>query len=104
MGTKIGENISFLRDRTADIDTLAEKMKGVADAASRMEEVTTEMARGTHVSHEAAEQLNTATEGMRDHLADFDDFWRPPLLFLLGTALFRHPHVLVASVRVRVDG
>lgn len=77
MGTKIGENISFLRDRTADIDTLAEKMKGVADAASRMEEVTMEMARGTHVSHEAAEQLNSATEGMRDHLADFDDFWRP---------------------------
>lgn len=77
MGTKIGENLSFLRDRTADIDTLAEKMGAVADAASRLEQVTNELAAGTDVSQQAAQELYEATEGMRDHLADFDDFWRP---------------------------
>ena len=39
---------------------------------------------------------------LRDHIADFDDFFRPhPQLLLLGTALLRHPGLLVDPVGLR---
>jgi putative drug exporter of the RND superfamily len=77
MGTKIGENIGFLRDRTADIDTLAAKLERILETTRRMEALTNQLAVGTHISREAAQELSAATDEMRDHFADFDDFWRP---------------------------
>ena len=76
-GTKIGENITFLRDRVADIDTIAAKTASVIDATKRLENLTRQLANGTHISRESAEQLQTLTGEARDHLADFDDFMRP---------------------------
>jgi RND superfamily putative drug exporter len=77
MGTKIGENIGFLRDRVADIDTLAANTASVITATKRLENLTRELANGTHISRESAERLQTLTGEARDHLADFDDFFRP---------------------------
>ena len=77
LGTKIGENIGFLRDRATDIDTLAAKLERILEATRRMEALTNQLAVGTHLSHEAAQELSAATDDMRDHFADFDDFWRP---------------------------
>jgi putative drug exporter of the RND superfamily len=76
-GTKIGENITFLRDRVADIDTIAAKTASVIDATKRLESLTRQLANGTHISRESAERLQTLTGEARDHLADFDDFMRP---------------------------
>src|SRR6201993_1839781 len=42
-----------------------------------MEALTNQLAVGTHISREAAQELSAATDEMRDHFADFDDFWRP---------------------------
>jgi putative drug exporter of the RND superfamily len=70
LGTTIGENIGFLRDRVADIDTLAAKTGSVIESTKRLEDITNALAVGTHISRESAEKLNAITEEARDHLAD----------------------------------
>src|SRR3984885_4889632 len=76
-GTKIGENIGFLRDRVADIDTLAAKTGTILEATQRLEDITEQLVAGTHISRQSAEQLQAISNETRDHLADFDDFFRP---------------------------
>jgi RND superfamily putative drug exporter len=77
MGTKIGENIGFLKARVADIDTLAAKTGDVIASTRKVADLTRQLANGTHISRESAEELQTLSERARDHLADFDDFMRP---------------------------
>jgi putative drug exporter of the RND superfamily len=84
VGTKIGENIDFLRDRTAEIDKLAAHMGNLINETtrlqqltSRLEDLTNQLAVGAHISREATEQIRQITNDVRDHLADFDDFFRP---------------------------
>ena len=77
VGTKIGENIGFLRDRIADIDMLAAKTGSIIESTERLADVTGQLAVGTHISRESAERLKAISEEARDHLADYDDFFRP---------------------------
>lgn len=77
MGTKIGENIGFLRDRVADIDTLADHVKSVIESTERLEDITRQLSVGTHISRESAERLKAISEDARDKLADYDDVFRP---------------------------
>src|SRR3984885_3900820 len=77
MGTKIGENIGFLRDRVADIDTLADHVKTVIESTERLEGITRQLSVGTHISRESAERLKAISENARDKLADYDDVFRP---------------------------
>ena len=57
VGTKIGENIGFLRDRIADIDTIAARTGSILEATERLEDLTGQLAVGTHISRESAERL-----------------------------------------------
>jgi RND superfamily putative drug exporter len=77
LGTKIGENIGFLRDRIADLDTLAAKTGSVVESTKRLEDITNQLSVGTHISRESAERLQALSAEARDHLADYDDFFRP---------------------------
>ena len=77
LGTKIGENIGLLRDRIADIDTLAARTGSVIESTERLEDITRQLSVGTHISRESAEQLKALSEQARDHLADYEDFFRP---------------------------
>jgi len=77
LGTKIGENIGLLRDRIADIDTLAARTGSVIESTERLEDITRQLSVGTHISRESAEQLKVLSEQARDHLADYEDFFRP---------------------------
>jgi RND superfamily putative drug exporter len=77
VGTKIGENIGFLRDRIADIDTLAARTGDILESTQRLEDLTGQLAVGTHISRESAERLQALSNDARDHLADYDDFFRP---------------------------
>jgi RND superfamily putative drug exporter len=77
VGTKIGENIGFLSDRIADIDTLAARTGSILDSTEKLEQITNQLTVGTHISRQSAERLKTISEEIRDHLADFDDFFRP---------------------------
>jgi RND superfamily putative drug exporter len=77
LGTKIGENIGFLRDRITDLDTLAAKTGSVVESTKRLEDITNQLSVGTHISRESAERLQALSAEARDHLADYDDFFRP---------------------------
>jgi len=77
LGTKIGENIGFLRDRVADIDKLAANTGSIIATTKKIEDLTRQLSAGTHVSRESADRLLTLTGEARDHLADYDDFMRP---------------------------
>lgn len=77
MGTKLGENIGFLRDRIGDIDTLAATTGQIIDSTQRLEDITNQLTVGTHITRQSAEELQSLSNEARDHLADFDDFFRP---------------------------
>ncbi|MEE6164620.1 MULTISPECIES: MMPL/RND family transporter [unclassified Mycolicibacterium] len=76
-GTKLGENIGFLRDRIADIGALSTRTGSILESTKKIQEITQQLVVGTHLSRESAERLKTLSEETRDHLADFDDFFRP---------------------------
>lgn len=84
MGTKIGENIGFLKDRVADLDTMVAKMGNLIDAThqmlaitNRLVDTTKKLSAGTHLSRQAADELVATITEARDHVADFDDVFRP---------------------------
>ncbi|MUL47517.1 RND family transporter [Mycobacterium sp. CBMA293] len=77
LGTKLGENLGFLKDRIKDIGTLADKTGSILQSTQRIQDITKQLVVGTHMSRQSAEQLRALSEETRDHLADFDDFFRP---------------------------
>ena len=84
VGTKIGENLDFFKDRVAEIDTLADHMGKLIEETNqleqitgRLEDLTNQLTVGTHMSREATEQIRAATDQARDNLANVDDFFRP---------------------------
>jgi RND superfamily putative drug exporter len=84
VGTKIGENIGFLRERVAEIDTLADHMGKLIEETTQLQQITGRLAdltnqltAGTHISREATDQLRAITDDVRDNLANVDDFFRP---------------------------
>ena len=52
-------------------------MTSVIEATERLEDITRQLAVGTHISRESAERLKAISEDARDHLADYDDVFRP---------------------------
>lgn len=83
-GTKIGENIGFLKDRVAEIDILADHMGKLIEETEQLQNITgklgdltSQLTVGTRITHEATEQLRAATDQARDNLANVDDFLRP---------------------------
>ncbi|MGF2952975.1 RND family transporter [Mycobacterium sp. THU-M116] len=87
MGTKIGQNLGFLKDRVKDVDTMAARMGDVMASTRKMAEITGQLSAGTHMSLEASRGLKTAMEKTRDNLATFDDFIRP-----VRSYLYWEPH------------
>jgi putative drug exporter of the RND superfamily len=84
VGTKIGENLTFFKDRVAEIDKLADHMGKLIEETNELEQITGRLADltnqltvGTHMSREATEQIQAITDEVRDNLANVDDFLRP---------------------------
>ncbi|OHU22629.1 hypothetical protein BKG76_08830 [Mycobacteroides franklinii] len=87
MGTKIGQNLGFLKDRVADIDTMAARMGDMMTSTKKMAEITGQLSAGTQMSVEASRGLKAAMDKTRDNLANFDDFFRP-----LRNYMYWEPH------------
>lgn len=84
MGTKIGENLVFFKNRVAEIDTTADHMGKLIEETTtlqqitgRLADLTSQLTVGTHLSREATEQIKAITDETRDNLANVDDFFRP---------------------------
>jgi len=80
-------SLPFQQERMKDMLTQANDMSNMIDTMQRMYGTMTEMADVTHRMTGTTEELVATTKEMRDHIADFDDFWRP-----LRNYLYWEPH------------
>ncbi|OBK95083.1 hypothetical protein A5645_13705 [Mycobacterium asiaticum] len=71
------QNLSFLRDRMNDITKMADQMQFMIETMQQMYKVTTELSEAADDSARTTAETADITNRLRDHIADFDDFWRP---------------------------
>lgn len=73
----IRDNLSYLKDRIADIKKIIGDLDTLISLLQRTYEVTQELADAADDSARTAGNTAAITDKIRDHIADFDDFWRP---------------------------
>ncbi|GBE65039.1 membrane protein [Mycobacterium sp. MFM001] len=71
------QNMAFLKDRMGDILKMADEMQVTINYLERMLDITKGLSDTTHDMSGVTDDMVAVTDKMRDHLADFDDFWRP---------------------------
>ena len=101
-GTSQQMNQDYMDKVMANMLTQANDMQTSIDTMERMQSITVQMAATTHSMVEKMHGMTVDIQQLRDHIADFDDFFRPLRNYLLlGTALLRHPDLLVVQVDLR---
>jgi RND superfamily putative drug exporter len=71
------QNMAFLKDRIADILKLADQLQVNIDITERQYAVTQDLSNAADDSAKNTAETSRITDELRDHIADFDDFWRP---------------------------
>jgi putative drug exporter of the RND superfamily len=71
------QNMAFLKDRMADILKLADQLQVNIDITERQYAVTQDLSKAADDSAKTTAETSEITDKLRDHIADFDDFWRP---------------------------
>ncbi|SOJ56222.1 Siderophore exporter MmpL4 [Mycobacterium simulans] len=71
------QNMAFLRDRMNDILKMADEMQFMIETMQRMYQVTQDLSRAADDSARTTAETAAITDELRNHIADFDDFWRP---------------------------
>nr|WP_293323349.1 MMPL family transporter [Mycobacterium sp.] len=71
------QNMKFLKDRMADITKMADEMQFMIDTMQRMYAVTQNLANAADDSARTTAETSEITDQLRDHIADFEDMWRP---------------------------
>ncbi|MCW2626986.1 MAG: family transporter [Mycobacterium sp.] len=97
------ENMQFLRKTMADLLTMSDQLGIMASTMQKMQALMKQMADTTHQMLGNMKEMKATTDEMRDHLADFDDFFRP-----LRNYFYWEPHCfdipVCWSVRSIFDG
>ncbi|HEU4360236.1 MAG TPA: MMPL family transporter [Mycobacterium sp.] len=81
------QNMDYLKERMADIIKLADQLQVNIDYLQRTYEVTKRLSDTTHRTDLDTHELVDITDELRDHIADFVDFWRP-----IKTYFYWEPH------------
>ena len=71
------ENMQFLKDRMADMLTLTNQLGVMISTMQHMQSLMNRLTDVTHAIVGNMHDMKATTDEMRDHLADFDDFFRP---------------------------
>ncbi|MDT5137022.1 MAG: putative drug exporter of the superfamily [Mycobacterium sp.] len=71
------QTMKYQRDRMNDMLTQADEMAKTMATMQRMYGLMTQLADQTHRMVKDTEEMQQITNELRDHIADFDDFWRP---------------------------
>jgi putative drug exporter of the RND superfamily len=71
------QNMAFLKDRMKDILKMAEDLQIMTDTTKQMLKVTQDLSNAADDSAETTRETRDVTDDLRNHLADFDDFFRP---------------------------
>jgi putative drug exporter of the RND superfamily len=74
--TTIG-NMAFLKERMNDILKLADDLQKTIDTLQETYDVQKRLVAATHRTDVDTHELTEITDSLRDHIADFDDLWRP---------------------------
>jgi putative drug exporter of the RND superfamily len=71
------QNMQFLRDRMADILKTADDMQTMIGITEKMYKVTQDLAKAADDSAKTTADTRDITDELRNHIADFDDLFRP---------------------------
>jgi RND superfamily putative drug exporter len=71
------QNMGFLRERMNDILKMADDLQKTIDTLQETYDVQKQLVAATHRTDVDTHELTEITDSLRDHIADFDDFWRP---------------------------
>jgi RND superfamily putative drug exporter len=71
------QNMAFLKDRLADLLKMADEQQVTIDYLQRLYDITKRLADTTHDTARDTEETTAISDELRDHIADFEDFWRP---------------------------
>lgn len=73
----IRNNLQYLKDRVADTQTTIHDLDTMIGILERTYDLTRQLTDATHGTVGDMRKLEDTTKEVRDHIADFDDFWRP---------------------------
>jgi putative drug exporter of the RND superfamily len=76
-GQTNNQNLPFLRESMANMLKMSDEMQLMIDNMEHMYGVMQQLVATTHATTEDTKQLQADVNELRDHIADFDDFWRP---------------------------
>lgn len=71
------QNMSFLKERMGDILKMADQLGITIHYLERMNDITNQLADTTQDTSRLTKEMVAVTDDLRDHIADFDDFYRP---------------------------
>lgn len=71
------QNMGFLKERIADILRMADDLQTQIDTTQRQYEVSQDLANAADDSAKTTAVTSQITDSLRDHIADFDDTFRP---------------------------
>ncbi len=71
------QSMKYQRDRMNDMLKQADEMTKTIAAMQRMHDLMTQLSANTHKIAGDTEEVQQITSELRDHIADFEDFWRP---------------------------
>ncbi|MEE6165854.1 MULTISPECIES: MMPL/RND family transporter [unclassified Mycolicibacterium] len=97
------ENMQFLKGRVGDMQRMSDQLGIMIGSMEKMLDLMRKLTGTTHDMVGTATEMKTVTDEMRDHMADFDDFFRP-----LRNYLYWEPHCfdipMCWSMRSLFDG
>ena len=76
-GTNQQMNEKYMQDRMADMLVQADEMQSTIDTMERMSALMGQMSEVTHSMVAKTKDMTVDIAELRDHIADFDDFFRP---------------------------
>jgi putative drug exporter of the RND superfamily len=71
------QNMNFQKDRMDDLLKQADEMTKTINLMQRMSGLIQQLTYTTHHIIGNTKEITSITDELRDHLADFEDFWRP---------------------------
>jgi RND superfamily putative drug exporter len=71
------QNLQYMKARMHDMLRQADDMAKMIDIMNRQYGLVQQINATTHHSIVATKEITAITDELRDHVADFDDFWRP---------------------------
>jgi RND superfamily putative drug exporter len=71
------ENLKYLHDAVANLTKISDQLQVTINITEQLADLTHRLTGVTHDLDGQTHQIKADTNDLRDHIADFDDFWRP---------------------------